>query len=616
VDKAYHIGGFNVLLRLKGREGKGAILVSSGSYAVAGDMDVPEGTQPSGFAMLLRKHLSGARLTGVGQEGFDRILRFSFDGPDGQRELVVELFASGNIILLQDGVIVQPLTVRSWSKRILKSHEAYLPPPAPVDVAGLTSDALYDIFQSSKSDAVRTLAASVGLGGQFAEEVCAQAGVEKAESAKALTHEQTGALLKEISRILALAESGTLEPLVIMEDGSPVDFSPFRLRIHDGRETRPCASFGEAIMLFYEMHPREVDGVEESVAEGRRATIELAMEQQRKAIERLELETAESERKAEEIYVNYQYYDKIINIVRKLSIEEVPAAIKGARIVDPRKHLYSVPSPESGDMVLQMGKDINQNAGILYDAAKKVKERLEGARKALEETAAKGKYLDGPRHEPKQAKRKQAWFESYRWFVTSEGNLAIAGKDARTNEQAVKKHLKDKDVYAHAEVHGAPSVVLKASALDGTPLGIGDASKREACEFSLAFSKLWNAGLTTGASYWVTPDQVSKTPEPGEYLGKGAFVIRGKRNYAQEIRVRCALGPFERAGALIAMCGPESALEANCERYVVLEPGDLKKTDVAKDWASALGLPLDEVMQVMPPGNCRVVSAKGVDMKY
>ena len=55
---------------------------------------------------------------------------------------------------------------------------------------------------------------------------------------------------------------------------------------------------------------------------------------------------------------------------------------------------------------------------------------------------------------------------------------------------------------------------------------IDDETLREACEFSLAYSKAWAAGHASGSAYWVTPEQVSKTPAPGEYLGKGAFVIR------------------------------------------------------------------------------------------
>ena len=48
---------------------------------------------------------------------------------------------------------------------------------------------------------------------------------------------------------------------------------------------------------------------------------------------------------------------------------------------------------------------------------------------------------------------KYQWFESFRWFISSDGNLVLGGKDAKTNETIVKKHLKDRDRYAHAEVH-------------------------------------------------------------------------------------------------------------------------------------------------------------------
>ena len=35
---------------------------------------------------------------------------------------------------------------------------------------------------------------------------------------------------------------------------------------------------------------------------------------------------------------------------------------------------------------------------------------------------------------------KQFWFERYKWFITSGGRLVIAGRDAHTNDNVVKKH--------------------------------------------------------------------------------------------------------------------------------------------------------------------------------
>src|SRR5207244_11068562 len=126
------------------------------------------------------------------------------------------------------------------------------------------------------------------------------------------------------------------------------------------------------------------------------------------------------------------------------------------------------------------------------------------------------------------------WFEAYRWTISSACHLIRGGRDARTNDQLVKKHLKEGDRYAHADVHGAPSTVIK----DGAKAN--DVTLREACEFALAYSKAWSSGLSSGSAYWVLPEQVSKQAESGEFLPRGAFVIREQRKYVPSCAVRTA----------------------------------------------------------------------------
>src|SRR2546422_356839 len=162
---------------------------------------------------------------------------------------------------------------------------------------------------------------------------------------------------------------------------------------------------------------------------------------------------------------------------------------------------------------------------------------------------------------------KAMWFEAYRWTISSEGFLILGGRDARTNDQLVKKHLKEGDRYAHADVHGAPSTVAK----DGA--GATEVTLREACEFALAYSKAWSAGLASGSAYWVLPEQVSKQAESGEFLPRGAFIIRGKRNYFHDLPVRIAIGEVEVEGHRKIMGGPVTAVAAKSTRYVVLAPG-------------------------------------------
>jgi len=56
--------------------------------------------------------------------------------------------------------------------------------------------------------------------------------------------------------------------------------------------------------------------------------------------------------------------------------------------------------------------------------------------------------------------RKKEWYEKYRWSISRNGYLIIAGKDASQNESIVKKYLRDKDIFLHADIAGAPATII------------------------------------------------------------------------------------------------------------------------------------------------------------
>jgi len=136
---------------------------------------------------------------------------------------------------------------------------------------------------------------------------------------------------------------------------------------------------------------------------------------------------------------------------------------------------------------------------------------------------------------------------------------------------------------------------------------------REACEFALAYSKAWSAGLASGSAYWVLPEQVSKQAESGEFLPRGAFVVRGKRNYFHDLPVRLAIGEVEIEGHRKIMGGPVSAVAARSSRYAVLLPGKEDREEVAKRLASVFTVPIEEVVRVMPPGKVQIEERHGLD---
>ena len=135
---------------------------------------------------------------------------------------------------------------------------------------------------------------------------------------------------------------------------------------------------------------------------------------------------------------------------------------------------------------------------------------------------------------------------------------------------------------------------------------------QEACEFALNFSKAWNAKIGSGNAYWVLPDQVSKTAPAGEFVPRGAFIIRGKRNYTQKIEMKCAIGVIDYEGTEKIMCGPVSAIENQCSQYMIFEPGDMKKSDFVKKLCKIFDLEQEEVAGILPPGNVKVVKTVGL----
>ena len=144
VKKAYRPQYEQIVLRVNPKEAdQRDIVFVRGARIYTSQRDRPMPMTPPPFAMVLRKHLRNARLTGVRQVGFDRVLAFSFDTKNGERTLYVEVFRDGNIILVdQEGVIIQPLTHASYAGRTLKKGVEYTPPPPAMDPYQLDEAAL------------------------------------------------------------------------------------------------------------------------------------------------------------------------------------------------------------------------------------------------------------------------------------------------------------------------------------------------------------------------------------------------------------------------------------------------------------------------------------------
>jgi hypothetical protein len=137
----------------------------------------------------------------------------------------------------------------------------------------------------------------------------------------------------------------------------------------------------------------------------------------------------------------------------------------------------------------------------------------------------------------------------------------------------------------------------------------------EACRFGLACSRAWAAGVASGHAYWVESDQVSKTAPAGEFLPKGAFMVRGRRKWHRNLAVELALGEIERDGAPKLMAGPLAAVRAHARRWVVMKPGFTERKALVAQLASAFGQPRETVEKLLPGGGYEIISLHDVNIK-
>lgn len=200
-----------------------------------------------------------------------------------------------------------------------------------------------------------------------------------------------------------------------------------------------------------------------------------------------------------------------------------------------------VKAPKAAETRLAVDIDLAlspwSNARQYYDqkktAAVKEQKTIQSSAKALKSTEKKiSADLKKGLSQEKQILRpvrKQLWFEKFHFFISSEGYLVLGGKDAQQNDILYRRYLKKGDVYVHADLHGAASVIVK-----NKPGRLNDpvppSTLSQAGTFAVATSSAWDSKAVMSA-WWVLPEQVSKTAPTGEILTVGSFAIRGEKHF-------------------------------------------------------------------------------------
>ena len=415
-----------------------------------------------------------------------------------------------------------------------------------------------------------------------------------------------------------------------------VDVTPFPLSEREGLPGVGFDSFNAAVDEYFYRLEREpdADGAPADAEPSRPdfeaeiAKQERIIEQQKAAIEGFEEEAAAERERAELLYANYDLVDEVLSTVQAAREESMPwdeieeTLAAGAEQGIPAAEAVVDVDGGAGTVTVEIDDarvELDASAGVevnadrLYGEAKRIEGKKEGALEAIESTRAELEAVKERKAEWEAAdgdpnaadaseededdekpeidwlsrssipiRKPDDWFERFRWFHTSDGYLVIGGRNADQNEELVKKYMGKHDRFFHTQAHGGPVTLLKAAgpSESADPVDWREETLREAAQFAVSYSSDWKDGRGAGDAYMVEPDQVSKTPESGEYIEKGSFVIRGERTYFEDVPCRVAVG-IQCEPVTRAIGGPPSAITDRAETTVTLEPGMYAQNDAA-----------------------------------
>ncbi len=585
-------------------------------------------SEPPTFCMTLRKYLRNAWVAGIEQHEFERIVTVSFRTKTGVLKLVVELFGEGNLILTNEqNVIIHALAFKKMRDRdILHNVVLELPPSSGKNPFKVTQTELEEALKNAgETEVVRSIARFLGVGGVYAEEILLRANIDKTKHCSVLTMDDVKVIYETLQTLLAAVSGGNLEAAIVLgEDGEFFDVVPIKLKRYEGFKTQVYQSFNQALDEFY---------LRVTVAE--RAVNHLEVDKLKKEAERLRRMVAEQEKSIQEDEAKserdkligdtiYAHFNELQTFQEQLlkanqqghEWETIITTVMAAKKTGKPPAAY-VESFDGKNLALNLGVDsfhfsfnlrdsLFENANRYYEHGKRAKEKSQGALFALQDSKRKLAKIERELAQAEElkslkpaeimealSKRKvemenREWYEKFRWFITSDGFLVVAGKDTVSNEVLVKKYATMEDAVFHAEITGSPFVVVKA---EGKP--ISEQALREAGDFAASYSRAWRENLGTADVYWVKVDQLSKSGPSGESVPHGAFFVVGKRNWMRNVPLRVAVGII--VGEETSFVGgPVEAVKAKTKAYVVILPGDTMGKDLLKQILKSLMLKLSK----------------------
>jgi len=256
-----------LLFTIKRNDGNKRLLISASAslpLIYLTDVNKPSPAQAPAFCMLLRKHLSGARIIKISQPLLERVIHIDLEHRDELGDLctktiIIELMGKhSNIIFCKaDGTIIDSIkhisAAVSSVREVLPGRLYFL--PQTIEKINPLETCFEEFIHTMKNKSMPIFKAIyssyVGLSPVISQEICSRADIDADKSSNAISDLELQNLYVKFVEIMDLIKCGEFDPQMIYENDIPVEFTIFSYDIYKNSTKKRFDSISELLSSYY-----------------------------------------------------------------------------------------------------------------------------------------------------------------------------------------------------------------------------------------------------------------------------------------------------------------------------------------------------------------------------
>ena len=455
------------------------------------------------FCMVLRKHLSNAKILEISQPGLERIIHFKLEhynemGDICNKLLIVELMGKHSNIIFTDmeGKIIDSIKHISANvssvREVLPGRTYFIPDTAhksnPLEIG------LKDFKSAMKKPmtcAKAIYTSLTGISPTAAQDMCFRTGIDGDKPANVLTDEEISAVFSTFSSVMDIVKSHSYDPVIISRNNVPVEFNSYMLSSYGSDYEYEHYDSISLLLEDYYGKKNRITRIHQKSSDLRRI-VQTALEKDYKKYDIQEKQLRDTEKREK-----YKIYGELLTAYAY----EIPSGVKEAMVFN----YYT-----NQDMTIPLNPDLSamENAKKYFDKYGKLKRTFEALETIILETKAEIEHLESLMNSldiavseddlkelkeeliqsgyirRKSSDKKSKYKSKPFHYRSSDGFDIYVGKNNLQNEELTFKLANGGDWWFHSKTFPGSHVIVKTEGRE-----LPDRTFEEAARLAAYYSK-------------------------------------------------------------------------------------------------------------------------------